>query len=115
MELYYSFSLIIVITAIFSYLNVRFIKLPSTIGVMVIAMIVSISLVVIGKSYARIFNEASAIVASINLSEVLMGAMLNFLLFAGAIHISMHDLRKQRVPIMIFSTLGVIISTAVVA
>ena len=115
MELYYSFSLIIVITAIFSYLNVRFLKLPSTIGVMVIAMIVSISLVVIGKSYARIFNEASAIVASINLSEVLMGAMLNFLLFAGAIHISMHDLRKQRVPIMIFSTLGVIISTAVVA
>ncbi len=114
MELYYSLSVLIVLTAVFSYLNLRFLKLPSTIGVMLIAMIVSISLVVVGKSYPDMFAGFTDIVASVDFTEVLMGSMLNFLLFAGAIHISLHDLRKQRIPIMIFSTLGVIISTIVV-
>ncbi|CAN5202000.1 sodium:proton antiporter [soil metagenome] len=81
---------------------------------MLIAMIVSISLVVVGKSYPDMFAGFTEIVASVDFTEVLMGSMLNFLLFAGAIHISLHDLRKQRIPIMIFSTLGVIISTIVV-
>lgn len=114
MELYYSFSILIVLAAAFSYLNLRFLKLPSTIGIMLIAMLASVGLVVLGKSYPHLSIQFSNIIASVDLSEVLMGAMLNFLLFAGAIHISLHDLRKQRIPIMIFSTLGVIISTIVV-
>jgi CPA1 family monovalent cation:H+ antiporter len=114
MDLYYTFSVLIVLAAIFSYLNLRYLKLPSTIGVMIIAMVVSLSLVGLGKSYPQLSIRFSNIIASVDFSEVLMGAMLNFLLFAGAIHVSLHDLRKQRVPIMIFSTLGVIISTVVV-
>ncbi|MFZ6013511.1 MAG: cation:proton antiporter [Bacteroidota bacterium] len=114
MDLYYTFSILIVLTAFFSYLNLRFIKLPSTIGIMIFAMIASLSLVALGKTYPEFHTQFAQIIASVDLSEVLMGAMLNFLLFAGAIHISLHDLRKQRVPIMIFSTLGVIISTFVV-
>lgn len=114
MELYYSFSVLIVLTAIFSYLNLRYLKLPSAIGIMLLAMIVSISLVIAGKSYPDMFTGFTAIIASVDFTEVLMGSMLNFLLFAGAIHISLHDLRKQRVPVMIFSTIGVIISTAFV-
>lgn len=114
MELYYSFSVLIVLTAIFAYLNLRYLKLPSTIGIMIIAMIVSISLVIVGKSYPGMFESFTDIINSIDFTEVLMGSMLNFLLFAGAIHISLHDLRKQRIPVMIFSTLGVIISTVVV-
>ncbi len=111
MELYYSFSILIVLAALFSYINLRYLKLPSTIGIMLIAMIVSVGLVVAGRSYPHLLDRFSSIFASVNFTEVLMGAMLNFLLFAGAIHISMHDLRKQRIPIIIFSTLGVIIST----
>lgn len=114
MELYYSFSVLIVLTAVFSYLNLRYLKLPSTIGVMLIAMLVSIVLVATGRIYPELFNSALELISSVDFSEVLMGAILNFLLFAGAIHISMHDLRKQRAPIIIFSTLGVIISTFVV-
>jgi monovalent cation:H+ antiporter, CPA1 family len=114
MDLYYTFSVLIVLAAIFSYLNLRFLKLPSTIGIMIIAMAVSLTLVGVGKSYPHLSVRFSSIIASVNFSEVLMGAMLNFLLFAGAIHISLHDLRKQRIPVMIFSTLGVIISTVVV-
>lgn len=111
MELYYSFSVLIVLTAIFSYLNLRYLKLPSAIGIMLLAMIVSISLVIAGKSYPDMFTGFTDIIASVDFTEVLMGSMLNFLLFAGAIHISLHDLRKQRIPVMMFSTVGVIIST----
>jgi len=111
MELYYSLSILIVLAALFSYLNLRFLKLPSTIGIMLIAMVVSVGLVTIGRSYPLLVSKFSNLLASVDFTEVLMGAMLNFLLFAGAIHISMHDLRKQRIPIIIFSTLGVIIST----
>lgn len=111
MELYYSFSVLIVLTAIFSYLNLKYLKLPSAIGIMLLAMIVSISLVIAGKSYPDMFTGFTDIIASVDFTEVLMGSMLNFLLFAGAIHISLHDLRKQRIPVMIFSTIGVIIST----
>ena len=114
MELYYTFSILIVLAAAFSYINLRFLKLPSTIGIMLIAMLVSVALVFAGRSYPQLVNTFSVIIASVDFTEVLMGAMLNFLLFAGAIHISMHDLRKERVPIIIFSTLGVIISTIVV-
>jgi CPA1 family monovalent cation:H+ antiporter len=114
MELYYSFSILIVLAAVFSYLNLRYLRLPSTIGVMLIAMIASISLVVVGTYYPSLIQGFSNVIASVDFTEVLMGAMLNFLLFAGAIHISMHDLRKQRAPIMIFSTVGVIISTVLV-
>ncbi|HYF69206.1 MAG TPA: sodium:proton antiporter [Ohtaekwangia sp.] len=114
MELYYTFSILIVLAAVFSYLNLRFLKLPSTIGIMIIAMIASLSLVGLGKSYPHLSIRFSNIIASVDFSEVLMGAMLNFLLFAGAIHISLHDLRQQRAPIMIFSTIGVVISTIVV-
>lgn len=114
MELYYTFSILIVLAAGFSYINLRFLKLPSTIGIMLIAMVVSVGLVIAGKSYPILPDKISGIFDTVNFTEVLMGAMLNFLLFAGAIHISMHDLRKQRVPIIIFSTLGVIISTIVV-
>jgi monovalent cation:H+ antiporter, CPA1 family len=111
MELYYSLSVLIVLTAIFSYLNLRYLKLPSAIGIMLLAMIVSITLVIVGKSYPDMFSGFTEIIASVDFTEVLMGSMLNFLLFAGAIHISLHDLRKQRIPVMIFSTVGVIIST----
>lgn len=114
MELYYSFSILIVLTALFSYLNVRFLKLPSAIGIMIIAMIASILLVVVGRTYPYLFTKFSALIESVDFSKVLMGAMLNFLLFAGAIHISLHDLRQQRIPIMIFSTIGIIISTFIV-
>jgi CPA1 family monovalent cation:H+ antiporter len=86
---------------------------------MLIAMVVSVSMVATGRLYPELIPQLispfSGFIASVNFTEVLMGAMLNFLLFAGAIHISMHDLRKERVPIIIFSTLGVIISTIVVA
>lgn len=114
MELYYSFSVLIVLTAVFSYINERFLKLPPTIGIMLMAMVVSISVVLAGAVYPHLFQEFSGFISNLDFTEVLMGAMLNFLLFAGAIHIKLADLREQKGPVMVFSTVSVLISTFVV-
>jgi CPA1 family monovalent cation:H+ antiporter len=114
MELYYSFSVLIVLASFFSYLNLRYLKLPSTIGIMIIAMISSIVLVITGHLFPDTFTHFSTLLRDVDFTEVLMGAMLNFLLFAGAIHINLKDLREQRGPIVIFSTVSVVISTFVV-
>ena len=114
MELYYSFSVLIVLASFFSYINLRYLKLPSTIGIMIIAMISSIILVITGHLFPDTFTHFSNLLRDVDFTEVLMGAMLNFLLFAGAIHINLKDLKEQRGPIVIFSTVSVVISTFVV-
>ncbi|CAM2816558.1 sodium:proton antiporter [Chryseobacterium flavum] len=115
MELYYSFSALIVLASIFAYLNYRFLKLPSTIGIMVIAIVVSIFLVMFGEvALPKTFGHLNNLMESIDFTEILMGAMLNFLLFAGGIHININDLKEQFRPVLIFSTVGVVISTFVV-
>ena len=111
MELYYSFSVLIVLASFFAYLNLRYLKLPSTIGIMIIAMATSVLLVIAGNIFPSIFHGFSELLLDVDFTEVLMGAMLNFLLFAGAIHINLKDLREQRGPIVVFSTVSVIIST----
>ncbi len=115
MELYYSFSILIILASFFAYLNLRFLKLPSSIGIMFMAMVVSI---IIRFSGNYIFPEATKhlleLMREFDFTEVLMGAMLNFLLFAGAIHVNFADLRKQRLPVMTFSTISVILSTFIV-
>lgn len=111
MELYYSFSILIVLASFFAYLNLRFLKLPSAIGIMVIAMFSSIFLVIFGKFFPETLTEFSQLLTGVDFTEVLMGAMLNFLLFAGAVHINIADLREQKLPVILFSTVSVIIST----
>lgn len=82
---------------------------------MVIAIVVSIILVLFGENFLpRTFGHLNDLMNSIDFTEVLMGAMLNFLLFAGGIHININDLKEQFRPVLIFSTAGVIISTFIV-
>jgi CPA1 family monovalent cation:H+ antiporter len=114
MDLYYTFSILIVLSALFSYVNSRYLKLPSAIGIMLLAIITSISLVALSKIYPAFSQYFSGLIASIDFPAVLMNAVLNFMLFAGAIHLSMQDLDKQKLPILILSTLGVILSTFLV-
>jgi len=82
---------------------------------MVIAIVVSIILVLFGENFLpRTFGHLNNLMNSIDFTEVLMGAMLNFLLFAGGIHININDLKEQLRPVVIFSTAGVVISTFIV-
>lgn len=114
MGLYYYFSVLIIIATVFAYINARFLKLPSTIGIMVITMIFSVCLVVIGKIDPKPLQDIYQLVTHIDFTQLLMGGMLYFLLFAGAIQININDLKEQKLVIIVFSTLSVIISTFVV-
>ena len=112
MELYYSFSVLIVLASVFAYINYRMLRLPNTIGIMVIAIIVSLVLVMFGEKMLPYTTEhLRSLIGSLDFTEVLMGAMLNFLLFAGGIHVNIKDLREQFGPVLIFATVGVVIST----
>lgn len=115
MELYYSFSVLIVLATIFEYINHRLLKLPSTIGIMIIAICVSVVLIFFGESLLpKTTEHVHELLGSFDFTEVLMGAMLNFLLFAGAIRVNIKDLKEQMGPVMLFATIGVIISAIVV-
>lgn len=114
MELYYIISALVVLTAIFSYINARIIKMPSTVGIMMIAMVVSVSMVAFGSFFPKTVSNLTHIVGSIDFHELLMGVMLNFLLFAGAMHIKISDLKEERGAIFMLSTFSVVISTFVV-
>ncbi len=108
-------AILITAAALFSYLNQRFIRLPTTIGLMVIALGLSVALVLIGAlGWPTLHIEAEAFLRGIDFHETLMQGMLSFLLFAGALHVNLTDLRKQKWIIALLATLGVVISTFLV-
>ena len=108
-------ALLLSLAAIFSYINFRFIKLPTTIGIMLIAMLISVSLVVLGHfGFEGIQDRATAVLQSIDFNKALMHGMLSFLLFAGALHVNLEDLARHKWIISILATFGVVISTFIV-
>jgi monovalent cation:H+ antiporter, CPA1 family len=112
-DLYGVLTLLIVLTAAFSYINFRFIKLPPTIGVMLISLICSVAIVLVGSLSPSFLSVPVSVIGSVDFETILMRVMLSFLLFAGAIHIDVQKLRKEILPILTFATAGVIISTFV--
>lgn len=111
-DFYNILSLLIVFTAVFSYINHRFLKLPSTIGIMIISLLTSLGMVIIGSFYPSLLKHGANVVRSIDFETVLMRIMLSFLLFAGAMHVNIKKLKKEIISIISFSTIGVLISTA---
>ncbi len=114
MQEYNLITVIFVLTAIFGYINFRFLKLPGTIGIMIISIAASLAVVVVGIFYPRFFQRTIDIIGSIDFHTALMRVMLSFLLFAGAIHIDINKLRKESGAIITFSTIGVLLSTFIV-
>ncbi len=107
-------AILVFISAIFGYINVRFLKLPNTIGLMLITIV--FTLVVFAISYVddTLLNAERYIISQIDFKTVLLDVMLSFLLFAGALHTNFEQLKVQRWPILVFSTLGVLVSTFLV-
>jgi CPA1 family monovalent cation:H+ antiporter len=109
---YYAIAVtLIVLAAVFGYVNVRFLKLPNTIGLMVISILFSLGLMAVDTQFKGIAEWEKDLVSQIDFRTLLMEGMLSFLLFAGALHIDFQQLKAQRWPIIIFATIGVLIST----
>ncbi len=107
-------ALLTTLAAIFSYVNHRFIKLPTTIGLMLITLLMSLGLILSGTLGLGLEAEAKQIVAQIDFSQALMHGMLSFLLFAGALHVNLSNLLQQKWVIGICATVGVLCSTFLV-
>ena len=112
---YYSIAtILIVLSALFGYINVRFLKLPITIGLMVITIVFTVVLVGIAQFDDTLLVQERKFIALIDFETVLLDIMLSFLLFAGALHTNFNQLKVQRWPILAFATLGVLVSTFLV-
>lgn len=115
MNILNTLSILITLAALFSYVNYRYIKLPTTIGVMLIALIMSAVLIIAGKlGLEDLFLHAEEILRGIDFHQTLMNGMLSFLLFAGALHVNLNDLAKQKWLVLSLATFGVIISTLLI-
>ncbi len=105
----------LVITALLAYVNARFVRLPTTIGVMAVAMLLSLGLIglkALGVATPHVYEQS--LLRSIDFTDVLMEGMLSMLLFAGALHVDLSTLRAARWQIGLLAVVGTTVSTAVV-
>lgn len=108
-------ALLVTLAAVFSFVNHRFIRLPTTIGLMLIALVLSVLLVIAGKlGLAEFHLQAQNILSQIDFNTTLMHGMLSFLLFAGALHVNLNELAEQKWVIASLATAGMLISTFLV-
>lgn len=107
-------TILVFLSATFGFINVRFLKLPNTIGLMVITILFTLGVFVLSYFDDTLLNAEKYIITQIDFKTLLLDIMLSFLLFAGALHTNFQQLRVQRWPILAFSTLGVLVSTFLV-
>ena len=100
--------------AVFGYLNYRFIKLPDTVGITAVGLIFSLVLSVYSHWVPEIGVWARETTLAIDFPEVIFHGMLGMLLFAASLHVNISDLSRLKTPIVVLSTVGVVLSTAVV-
>ncbi len=107
-------AVLVMLAALASYLNHRFIHLPNTIGIMVITLALSLLVTLASSAGLPLEAVAQRILAGIDLEKTLLDGMLGFLLFAGALHINLSDLGQQKWTIAALATVGVFLSTAII-
>jgi len=108
-------SLVLVSAALFAWINNRYIKLPTTIGIMLIALLLSVFLLFLSSMGIGIGKEyAARFISGIDFNRTLMDGMLSFLLFAGAMHVNLNKLLDTKLLIGILATVGVVSSTFIV-
>jgi CPA1 family monovalent cation:H+ antiporter len=107
-------TLLIFLAAVFTLINITVLKLPSTIGLMAIALMMSVFILIMGMVFPSVTGAAEHIIEEFDFQEVLLNVMLNFLLFAGALSMDLRKLLEERVPVLILATVGTLMSTFIV-
>ncbi|MBT8416906.1 MAG: sodium:proton antiporter [Silicimonas sp.] len=116
MDLLQLTSLLIVLAGLFGAVNYLFLKLPTAIGILVVSLAASMTILVLDLLFAgfRVDDELRLIVGEIAFSDALLEGMLGLLLFAGALHVKLSDLREQWLLVALMATMGVALSTLIV-
>ena len=115
MSIYFILIILICISAAFSYINHRFIKMPFVIGLFFLSTI--LSLVIISSKFwnSHYYNDIKDIIEHTDISGYILNLMLGFLLFAGSLHTNWSDIKPQIKSISLFAFGGVLLSTISVA
>lgn len=115
MNLFDTAAVLITLAALFSYLNYRYLKIPTTIGIMLISLLLSLSIVGLDAlGFEQLEAYATRLVSGVDFYDTLMEGMLSFLLFAGALHVNLADLARQKWVILMLATIGVLLSTLLI-
>tara|TARA_R110002020_G_scaffold374684_1_gene585968 strand:+ start:941 stop:2215 length:1275 start_codon:yes stop_codon:yes gene_type:complete len=114
MDIFSIITILIVLSAVFAFINTKFLKLPFTIGLMIIAIAFTVGITLLGKINHFFIDEAELLIGSIDFETALLDVMLSFLLFAGALHTKLDSLKVMKAPIAAFATIGVVLSTFLV-
>lgn len=110
MEIFNILAILVTLTALFSYVNHRYIGLPVSIGVMLIALAMSLVLIMLDALGLGLKEQAQTLLGTIDFDKTLLHGMLSFLLFAGTLHININDLAERKWIIGSLSTIGTLLS-----
>jgi len=111
MDMFLIIALLIIVSAIYAYINARFLKLPGTIGIVTLAILGSVITLITENLSPDIAKNLTVLAKHINFSTTVLNVMLGFLLFATAFNLDTRKLKKEMRPVLVLSTLGVLIST----
>jgi CPA1 family monovalent cation:H+ antiporter len=109
-------SLLIVLAGAFGAINYLFLRLPSAIGILIVALLASIAVIATDAVFPSLTLEEQirAQVLEVDFSDALLEGMLGLLLFAGALHVKLSDLRRDWIVITLMATIGIGLSTLIV-
>jgi CPA1 family monovalent cation:H+ antiporter len=108
------FAIIISISAVFGYINHKWLKLPTTIGVMLISVVLGIALKIIETINPTYISPLRDFLTGFDFSAFVLDFILCFLLFAGALHVKIGQLKGAKATVFSYATLGVLISTLLI-
>jgi CPA1 family monovalent cation:H+ antiporter len=106
-------ALLFTIASLSAWVNKRYIKLPSAIGVMTVSLVFSLAMIALGYLGVLDIAVAHTIIDSINFEALVLHGMLAFLLFAGGLSVNLQDLKSQKIPVALLATVGVFISALI--
>jgi CPA1 family monovalent cation:H+ antiporter len=107
-------GILIPLTAISSYINYRYTKLPKSIGITLITLTLSLLVAVVGRLGWNVDDFAQNLLDGIGFDETFLHGMLSFLLFAGSLHVNIMELAKYKSLVALLATVSVVISTLLV-
>jgi len=107
-------AILLTLAAVFGYINHRVFKLPTSIGIMLIGLVLSALMLLFGGQAQSFVRVADEFVTQIDFNDTVMEVMLSFLLFAGALHVNLSDLREQKWVVAILASVGLVVSTFLV-
>ncbi len=116
MDLLQITSFLVVIAALFGAINHLFLRLPTAIGILIVSLAASVTILAVDLFLPGLIidDRVRSFVDGIAFSDALLEGMLGLLLFAGALHVKLSDLRAEWIIVALMATIGIALSTLIV-